>query len=123
MQAVQDNDITRQVKYIVAELEGRNNEWKHDHINADEVSEDGEEFLDIGAYEYLNDVLDIEYVVSGSKEYLGARVLVAFGGPNIWINTRTNEVQGYWGGEQCIRHFDDVLGIDDVLREFWECSQ
>ena len=119
MTELKDNDITRQVKAIIAELEGRNTEWKTESVTLDE----DQTLYDIGAYEYLHDVLDIEYVVNSQHEYLGARVLVAFGGPNIWINTRTNEVQGYWGGDSCIRHFDDNLGIDDVLREFWECTK
>lgn len=120
MQKIQDNDITRQVNHIVAQLEGRDIKWKADYV--EQFDADQEKTIDdTGAYEYLDDVLDIEYVVNSTKEYLGARVLVAFGGPNIWINTRTNQVEGYWWDDQCIRHFDDVLGINDVLSDMWEC--
>lgn len=107
----------RQVNNIVEQLEERNTAWKEEVMDTE-----GFALEHVGAYEYLSDVLDIEYVVTGSKEYLGARVLVAFGGPNIWINTRTNQVEGYWGGDSCIRHFNDNLGIDDVLREMWQCA-
>ena len=41
----------------------------------------------LSAWDYLNDALDIEYTVNGAKEYRGASILVAFGGPNITINT------------------------------------
>jgi hypothetical protein len=44
----------------------------------DEKNADGE---DSSAFDYLTDALDIEYIVSSKGEYLGARVLVAFGGP------------------------------------------
>lgn len=114
------NDITRQVNHIVAQLEERDIQWKQDLLT--DRTDDDQSIDDIGAYEYLADVLDIEYVVNSKHEYLGARVLVAFGGPNIWINTRTNQVEGYWE-DTCIRHFDDNMGIDDVLREYWECTQ
>jgi hypothetical protein len=33
------------------------------------------------AFDYLNDALDIQYIVDGAKNYLGAKILVAFGGP------------------------------------------
>ena len=80
----------------------------------DETNADGEEFT---AYDYLSDALDIEYIVSSKGEYLGARVLVAFGGPNIWINTRTHTVEGYWWGDSAYAGFTDNIGLDDALRE------
>ena len=74
------------------------------------------------ALDYLQDVLDIEYVVSSKKEYLGARVLVAFGGPNIWINTRTKQVEGYWWGDKCILSYDnDEMDLDGALSELFSC--
>jgi len=74
------------------------------------------------AYDYLQDALDIEYVVSSKKEYLGARVLVAFGGPNIWINTRTKTVDGAWWGDSCsVSYHDDALGLDEALADIYSC--
>ena len=74
------------------------------------------------AFDYLQDVLDIEYIVNSKKEYLGARVLVAFGGPNIWINTRTKQVEGYWWGDSCIMSYDkDEMDIDGALSELYNC--
>lgn len=84
----------------------------------DEINSDGEE---MGAFDYLQDALDIEYIVNGKREYLGARVLVAFGGPNIWVNTRTKRVEGYWWGESASAGFDDGIGLDDALETLWEC--
>lgn len=76
----------------------------------------------ISAFDYLEGVLDIEYTVNGAGEYLGARVLVAFGGPNIWINTRTQEVEGHWWSDSARAHYtEDAMGLDDALRELWEC--
>jgi hypothetical protein len=74
------------------------------------------------AFDYLQDVLDIEYIVNSKKEYLGARVLMAFGGPNIWINTRTKQVEGYWWGDSCIMSYDkDEINIDSALSELYNC--
>lgn len=84
----------------------------------DEVNDDGEPLT---AFDYLQDALDIEYIVSSRKEYLGARVLVAFGGPNIWVNTRTNQVEGYWWGDKATASFTDNIGLDDALSELFNC--
>lgn len=84
----------------------------------EDINEDGEQMT---AYDYLQDALDIEYVVNGKGEYLGARVLVSFGGPNIWINTHTKTVEGYWWGDSAFASFKDGLGLDDALSEFWAC--
>jgi len=75
------------------------------------------------AYDYLSDALDIEYTVSSQGEYLGARVLVAFGGPNIWINTRTKTIEGYWWFDKAeAYYYDDTLGLDEALAELWSCK-
>lgn len=85
----------------------------------DELGQDDEPF---NAFDYLSDALDIEYVVSNKKEYLGARVLVAFGGPNIWINTRTKQVEGYWWGDKCVLSYDnDEMDLDGALSELFNC--
>lgn len=75
----------------------------------------------MSAFDYLQDALDIEYIVNSKREYLGARVLVAFGGPNIWVNTRTKLVEGYWWGEYAKASFDDRIGLDEALQTLWEC--
>jgi hypothetical protein len=89
------------------------NGFGDDDLNADEEQ--------MTAFDYLQDALDIEYIVNGKGEYLGARVLVAFGGPNIWVNTRTNTVEGHWWSNSCTASFTDNIGLDDALEELWNC--
>ncbi|QJA42987.1 hypothetical protein [Phaeobacter phage MD18] len=62
------------------------------------------------------EVYDVEYTVSGNLEFMGARLMVAGGGPNIYINTRTETVQGYWGSDRFERSYTDAQGI----HEYWE---
>ena len=73
------------------------------------------------AYDYLQDVLDIQYIVNGKGEYLGARVLVAFGGPNIWVDTQRGIVEGFWWGDYAKASFTDGMDLDDALSELWAC--
>ena len=84
----------------------------------DELNYDDEP---MSAYDYLQDALDIQYIVTGSGDYLGARVLVAFGGPNIWVNTQTGTVEGAWWGDKAYASFNDEIGLDDALSELWAC--
>lgn len=103
-------DIENHVKYIAAQIT---------NPAEPETDEYGETKGD--AFDYLSDALDIEYIVNGKKEYLGARVLVAFGGPNIWINTRTKTIEGYWWADSAFASFQDNLGLDDALETLYNC--
>lgn len=76
---------------------------------------------EFSAFDYLQDALDIEYIVNSKAEYLGARVLVAFGGPNIWVNTRTNTVEGAWWSDSATASFTDNIGLNEALEELWNC--
>jgi hypothetical protein len=84
----------------------------------DALNYDGEA---MSAFDYLQDALNIEYIINGKGEYLGARVLVAFGGPNIWVNTRTGVVEGAWWADRADASFTDNIGLDDALSELWAC--
>ena len=74
------------------------------------------------AFDYLQDALDIQYIVDGNKEYLGARILVAFGGPNIWINTQSKQVEGYWWQDKYTESYrSDELGLNEACSELLNC--
>jgi len=58
--------------------------------------EPNDEDCGCSGFDYLEDVLDFEWILNSDKTLKGARILVSFGGPNIWINTVTDQVEGYW---------------------------
>ena len=106
------NELFQQCRHIADQIES----GEYESSNKDE----SDDYLDQGAFDYLSDALDIEYTVNSKREYLGARVLVAFGGPNIWINTRNKTVEGYWWSDRAeTNYFEDKLGLDDALEELW----
>jgi len=73
-------------------------------------------------YDYLTDALDIQFIISSDKKYLGARVLVAFGGPNIWINTQKQMIEGYWWADTEYAYYqEDNLELDAALEEIYNC--
>lgn len=102
------------------------NEWSASEID---WTEDGRAILGgevdydvepLSASAWLDDILDIQYTVSRDREFLGARVLVAFGGPNIWVDTRTDTVEGYWWGDEYTHSFRDNIGLHEACKELWE---
>tara|TARA_R100001443_G_C3273429_1_gene158589 strand:+ start:247 stop:645 length:399 start_codon:yes stop_codon:yes gene_type:complete len=74
------------------------------------------------ASDWMEDVYDIRYIADRDKRYLGAELMVAGGGPTIWVNLYTNEVEGYWGSDRVTVPFTDNLGLDDYLEELYACS-
>jgi len=105
-------EVQEHVNSIANNLTSGNYDFDAEHSDHDEPC----------AADYLTDVLDIEYIVSGDRTYLGARILVAFGGPNIWINTRTGTVDGYWWCDEGHATFNDTLELDEYLEELWNCT-
>ena len=67
--------------------------------------------------DFMEGVLDIEWITNNDHTYKAARLLVTFGGPNIWINLLGNTVDGYWWGDTCKCPFVDNIGLDDYLEE------
>lgn len=83
-----------------------------------------EEFEQLSLYDYFGgDVLDIDYLVNYQKEYKGARILVAWGGPNIYIDTISGNVELYWWTESAKHRMrsDVIDAIDEWAEEYFNC--
>ena len=76
---------------------------------------------DYTLYEYFNDVLDVEYTVTFNKEYKGVRLMIACGGPNIYVDTRRGTVDLYWWTEEAHIDLDKevIEAIDDIYSEYF----
>jgi hypothetical protein len=78
-----------------------------------------------GAFEYLNDVLDINWILNSDRTLKGARLLVAFGGPNIWIDTSKGTVEGAWWGDSFTDTYntdsDFARDLDESLETLFNC--
>ena len=93
------------------------------------IMPDGEEICESDVYpvdvlEWLgNGVYDVEYTIGSNKEYRGVRLMIACGGPNIYINTRSGDVELYWWGESaCYPMSSDVVDmIDSIYEEMFAC--
>lgn len=114
-------DIKEMVRNIVTDLEN-GIEISQEDIDSGYVEDHYEDGDIMSGYDYISDVLDINYILNSDKTYKGARILVAFGGPNIWIDTNLMQVEGYWWGDTCILSYsNDAMGLDESLNELFEC--
>ena len=84
---------------------------------AEEISNDSHDGEIGGASRFMEDVYNIEWITHQDHSYKAARLLVAGGGPNIWVNLQTNTVDGYWGCDEVNHGFRDNIGLDDYLKE------
>ena len=100
--------------------------------NADEIPEDElEDYEDTSIYTYFmkNDIFDIEYHINSEFDYRGATIMIACGGPNIYINTRTKQIELYWGNEEAFAYIPSevVDEIDSYFEELYisdrECNR
>lgn len=63
------------------------------------LDEDGNE---IDVWDWMENVLDIRYIFTKNErglELIGAQLLLAFGGPNAWLNTLTQQFEVSWWSE------------------------
>ena len=105
------------------------NDCCYDEENDMYIMPDGEELCERDVYpvswfDWLGDnEYDIEYTVGGDKEYRGVRIMIACGGPNIYINTKSGDVELYWWNERASypmsRSVIDM--IDSIYEEIYNC--
>ena len=96
---------------------------EHD-VEADGIADVPEDWEQVTMYDYLEDNLGVRYVVDENICYLGAIVTVAWGGPNVYIDTYGGCVKAYWGAEKTEWSLfgDSVAAVDEVCEEWFRCA-
>ena len=84
---------------------------------------DCDDWEPVTLYDYFSDVYDIEFRCDSSKEYRSCQIMVACGGPNIYIDTGSGAVELYWWTESARYHMPSwiVDEIDYWAEEYWKC--
>ena len=93
------------------------------------IMPDGEELCEGDVYpvdilEWLGDgVYDVEYTIGREKDYRGVRLMVACGGPDIYLNTNTKDVELYWWSESARYPMSSSVidMIDSIYEEMFAC--
>lgn len=75
----------------------------------------------LGVYDYFRDALDLMYYITSEREYAGVRIMVAFGGPTVYVDTRRGEVELYWWNEHESVHLDREIcdELDELYEQVW----
>ena len=75
-----------------------------------------------GIWDYFDDCYDIEYRIGGNKDYRSVCVTVACGGPNVYVDTGSGDVELYWGGTTARRAMtrDVINAIDEHFEELYK---
>jgi predicted RNA-binding Zn-ribbon protein involved in translation (DUF1610 family) len=87
--------------------------------------DDADEFEFVTMWDYFADFLDARFITTYDLDYLGVRVTVAWGGPNIFVDTARGNVELYWWnetGEWPIRT-DAINAIDEFFGELYESKR
>lgn len=75
-------------------------------------------------HHWLEDVMDYRYLLNNDGELIKVELLVAFGGPNIWVHIwhdGTGSVEGYWWDDRATANFDcDAMDIFECARLDYE---
>ncbi len=71
------------------------------------------------ASDWMEGVYDIRYIVDREKRYYSAEMLVAGGGPTVWVSLNEMEVQGYWGSDRVTVPFSDNLELNEYCEEMY----
>jgi hypothetical protein len=71
--------------------------------------------------EYIENALDVEYIVGADRKYRGVRILITCGGPNVWIDTTRRAIEGYTMSEHASTGLPRCDEIDEILEETFNC--
>ena len=66
---------------------------------------------------------DVRFEVNQSGDLFGGKIVVAFGGPNVWV--ADDEVRGYWGSDESRRSLstDASRAVFEWFEEQWACAR
>ena len=75
-----------------------------------------------GFGDYFSETYNEHFIVNRDGELQGVRVMVACGGPNVWVDTYSQEVVSYWGSdtERYPLLSSTAEAIDDWAREVFD---
>jgi predicted RNA-binding Zn-ribbon protein involved in translation (DUF1610 family) len=85
---------------------------------------DPDNWEQLSVWDFLGESYDIEYRCDSRRELRSVCVMVACGGPNIYIDTASKDVELYWWSERA-RYplsYEAVEAVDEWAAELWEAT-
>lgn len=77
----------------------------------------------LSLWDYFSDFLDMDWVLDSRREYKACRIMVAYGGPTIYIDTLTGYVELYWWSDRASYKLrsDTLAAVDEWAEEYFSC--
>lgn len=105
--------------------------WSNEQYNDDEgtytcdccrASFDESDLESLSVLDFIQDAYDIEYRVGSAREYRSVKIMVACGGPNIYIDTARRLVTLHWWMDYAEYPISSTAcdALDEYMQECWE---
>lgn len=92
--------------------------------DADQEDDPRDQWEQVSVFDYFADCFDIEYRVSSPHDQpRSVCIMVAYGGPNIYVDTASQAVELYWWGDRASYPISNYAAdeIDAAFCELWNC--
>ncbi len=85
--------------------------------------DDVERYDALGLWDYMQDILDIDFIINSQKEYIACRICVAYGGPSIYIDTDEKAICLCWWTESAKYYLSSatVDAVNDWAENYYNC--
>lgn len=112
-------EVIDRVERIAEELESFESSLESD---APPSSDDDDDEDPDNLKDWLDDNLGVHYTVNDDLDVIGVVICVAWGGPNIYVDTLQGVVRGYWGlDEHSVPLSEDLIeSIDEWAQDKME---
>ena len=92
-------------------------------LNAFDMLDEDERLDGLDAFTH-EDIYDVRFMTNINKDYLWCEIMMAGGGPTVWISTGDHMVHGSWGGDKFSYPISLVVSelIDEFYSEFYSAS-
>ena len=71
--------------------------------------------------ETVYEVYSIKYIIGGDGSFHDVILMLAGGGPTIWLDTWAGEIQGSWGSDKYTKSIYRDYGVLDYWEEQYSC--
>ena len=79
----------------------------------------------LSVWDFLSDVYNVEFRTNGkhTDDLRSVQIMVACGGPNIYLDTASRDVELYWWCDRARwpMSYDAVEALNDWAAEYWGC--
>jgi predicted RNA-binding Zn-ribbon protein involved in translation (DUF1610 family) len=90
----------------------------------DLIGEESEPWEEVSFYDYFEGgIYDVEFRIGSDREFRSVKIMVACGGPNIFIDTAAGAVQLFWWTDRAEFPIDPdtVEAINEWAEEWYHC--